>query len=184
MLAPVAFYGEYSLLTNTPTDVSFFYNDAGYVTYQDILDKVDASNLSEVAFNGDYASLNNTPQNLSYFNNDVGYLSEHQDISGKENILKDIKSLAASGTISLTDNSINKITATGTVTFSLPSVVSTKYHQILVLLTMSTVRTINLGTTHYFTGEAPDLTKAGLYNIIYEYNGTYWVVGAIYKGTS
>ncbi len=95
-----------------------------------------------------------------------------------------VTTLATSGTISLKDNSINRISASSTVTFSLPSVTSTTYHQILVQLTMSTVRTINLGTTHYFNGEAPDLSKAGLYNIFYEHNGTYWTVGAIYKGTS
>lgn len=95
-----------------------------------------------------------------------------------------ITTLSTSGTISLKDNSINRISASGTVTFSLPSATSAKYHQILVQLTMSSVRTINLGTTRYFNGEAPDLSKAGLYNIFYEHNGTYWTVGAIYKGTS
>ena len=95
-----------------------------------------------------------------------------------------ITTLATSGTISLKDNSVNRISASGNVTFSLPTVNATAYHQILVQLTMTTVRTVNLGTTHYFNGEAPDLSKAGLYNIFYEYNGTYWTVGSIYKGSS
>ena len=165
------------------------------------------SDLSEVAKSGDYYDLKNLPTNLSDFQNDAGYLTEHQDISGKANIsdlaavatsgdyqtaaqvnslisaLNNIKSLSSSGTISLTDNTIHRITVTGTVTFSLPSSLSSSlFHQMLVQLYMASVYTINLGTSKYFSNESPDLKTAGYYNIIYEHNGSSWVVGAIYKG--
>lgn len=35
-------------------------------------------------FDGDYQKLTNKPTDLSEFNNDVGYLTQHQNISGKE----------------------------------------------------------------------------------------------------
>lgn len=90
-----------------------------------------------------------------------------------------VTTLATSGTISLADNSVNRIAPTGTVTFSLPTVSdNTVFHQILVQMTLSTSRTINLGTTKYFTGSQPSFA-AGTYDILYEYNGTNWVVGAV-----
>ena len=98
-----------------------------------------------------------------------------------------VNSLSASGTITLSDNTVNKITATGTVTFSLPSISDTTiFHQILIQLSMSTARTINLNTTYYFNSKAPDMSAAGTYNIIYEYDNTasHWVVGAIKKGAA
>lgn len=84
-----------------------------------------------------------------------------------------------SGTISLADNSINRIAPTGTVTFSLPSVSNHNiFHQILVQITLSSVITINLGTSVYFGGEKPTF-ETGKYNIVYEHNGTSWTVGAV-----
>lgn len=98
---------------------------------------------------------------------------------------KNITTLSSSGTISLTDNSINKITSSGTITFSLPSISNSSiFHQILVQLTMNTVVTINLGTTYFFNAETPDLSSTGTYNIIYEYDGSRWVCGAIKKGVA
>lgn len=95
-----------------------------------------------------------------------------------------ITSLASSGTINLTDNSINVITPSGTVTFSLPTITdNTVFHQILVQVNLSTSQTINVGTTHYFNGKAPDFSSTGKYDIIYEYDklGSYWVCGWMRK---
>ncbi len=103
-------------------------------------------------------------------------------LDAKQVINLPITTLATSGTISLSDNSINRISPTATITFSLPSVsVHTYFHQILVQMYLSTTRTINLGTTVYFGGEAPEF-EAGRYNIIYEHNGSNWVVGAVLVG--
>jgi len=106
-------------------------------------------------------------------------------ISTYERISKDITTLSSNGTISLTDNSINKITPTGTITFTLPSISDTTvFHQILIQLTMNTVVTIDLGTTYFFNATTPDLSSTGIYNIIYEYDGSHWVCGAIKKGVA
>lgn len=103
-------------------------------------------------------------------------------LNTKQLINLPVKTLATSGTIALSDNSINRITPTSTVTFSLPSVTNhTYFHQILVQMTLSATRTINLGTSVYFGGEAPEF-ETGKYNIIYEHNGSAWVVGAVLIG--
>lgn len=103
-----------------------------------------------------------------------------------EVINKSVITLATSGTIALTDNSINKITPAGTVTFTLPSVSNGTFHQILVQLNMTSVKTINLGTTYFFNKTKPDLSTAGTYSIIYEYDSaaSHWVCGVLNKGVA
>ena len=98
---------------------------------------------------------------------------------------KSLITLATSGTIALTDNSVNTITPSGAVTFTLPTVTdNTTFHQILVQVHLSTVYTITLGTSYYFNKTAPDLSAIGEYNLIFEYDkaNQYWVVGCIAKG--
>ena len=91
--------------------------------------------------------------------------------------------LATSGTINLSDNSINRIIPSGTVTFSLPAVSdNTKFHQILVQLFLNSTYTINPGTSYFFNNVVPDLSTVGLYDIAYEHDGTRWVCGVIVKG--
>ena len=98
-----------------------------------------------------------------------------------------INTLATEGTIALTDNTVNAITPTGAVTFTLPSITSSgagKFHQILVQVNLSTVYTINLGTTYCFDLNFPTLSIEGMYDVIYEYDNATdnWVCGAIFKG--
>ena len=91
--------------------------------------------------------------------------------------------LASTGTINLTDNSVNRITPSGTVTFTLPTVTDhTKFHQILIQINLNDAYTINLGTTYYFNKAVPDFSTTGIYNLIYEHDGTRWVCGSIVKG--
>ena len=126
------------------------------------------------------------PTNTNQLTNGAGFITS-SDLSSYQLIAQNMSSLSASGTIALSDNTINKISATGTVTFSLPSVSDlTKFHQIFVQLYMSSAQTINLGTTYYFSKTAPDMSAAGTYNIIYEYDNTasHWVVGVLSKGTA
>lgn len=108
-------------------------------------------------------------------------------LSSYQLITQSMTSLSSSGTIALSDNTINKISATGSVTFTLPSVTDlTKFHQIFVQLSMASAQTIDLGTTYYFSSTAPDLSQAGTYNLYWEYDNTasHWVVGVIPKGQS
>lgn len=96
--------------------------------------------------------------------------------------------LATSGTIALSDNSINSITPTASVTFTLPTITdNTTFHQILVQLNLTNTSYIDgtqLGTTYYFNLSAPSFPQTGNYNIYFEYDATggNWYVGNIIKG--
>ena len=105
-----------------------------------------------------------------------------------DNINKPVISLETSGTVALSDNSVNSITPSDDIAFTLPVISdNTVFHQILVQINLSTVYDIDLGlgvTPHYFNKTAPDFTNAGIYNLIYEYDkaNQYWVAGVIEKG--
>ena len=117
----------------------------------------------------------------SYIDNSI------PDVSVYQLIAQSMTTLFASGTIALSDNTINKISATGTVTFTLPTITDlTVFHQIFVQLGMASAQTINLGTSYYFNKTSPDLSTAGTYNLYFEYDNdaTHWVVGTLPKGTA
>lgn len=91
--------------------------------------------------------------------------------------------LTTSGTLVLEDLSTNYVAPTGAITFSLPTITdNTKFHQILVQINMTGVVSIDVGTTYYFNKTAPDLSEAGTYDLIWEYDGAHWVCGLLSKG--
>lgn len=65
---------------------------------------VTPNDLSSVATSGSYNDLSNkptiptVPTNVSAFTNDAGYLTQHQDISGKENTSNKVTSITSSST--------------------------------------------------------------------------------------
>lgn len=92
----------------------------------------------------------------------------------------------ASGIWALQNNAINVINLTANATFNPPlssQIDHTILNQIVVQLKMIDAQQINLGTTYYMGGVAPDLSQAGTYNIYYEFdeNESAWCVGAILK---
>ena len=109
-------------------------------------------------------------------------------VADKEDISKSIIDLGTSnGTFTLNDNLIYKITPNGTCIFTLPTNLnSTNFHQILIQINLSTVYTIDVGTSYYFNKTTPDLSESGVYNLIYEYdtNDGYWVCGLLTKGAT
>lgn len=84
----------------------------------------------------------------------------------------------------LTSNSINRVTVNSDCKFSLPFLEDgfDKFHQILVQVNLEFIASIDLGTDCFFNEEVPNMSKPGFYNLIYEYNGSYWVVGCIKSG--
>lgn len=59
----------------------------------------------------------------------------------------------------------------------------TTFHQILVQINLEDTYSIDVGTDIFFGGKTPDLSKAGVYNLVYEYdnNNDYWVCGLLMK---
>lgn len=94
-----------------------------------------------------------------------------------------INTLNGSGSIQLESNTINRVTVSGALEFTLPATVNNAiYNQILVQVDLSTYYNVTLGTTYTFNGVLPALTEAGKYNLIYEYDGANWYVGIMNKG--
>lgn len=92
----------------------------------------------------------------------------------------------AGGVWSLQANKVNVINLSASATMSLPQSAAldlTILNQIIVQLKMVDPQQINLGTTNYLSGVAPDLSQAGVYNIYYEWdnNDNAWYVGAVLK---
>lgn len=96
-------------------------SSGGTSSWEDIADK---PTFAEVATSGDYSDLDNTPTiptKTSDLDNDSGFLTEHQDISGKQDTLvsgTNIKtingtSILGSGDIEI-DSSIPVVEASGT----------------------------------------------------------------------
>ena len=73
------FSGDYNDLTNTPTALSSFSNDVGFVTSSIVVGYATegyVNNLVSIStFSGDYNDLTNTPVGLSSFTNDVGFVT-------------------------------------------------------------------------------------------------------------
>lgn len=74
--------------------------------------------------------------------------------------------------IPLKNNSVNFIEPNRKIVFELPEICDFPpvFSQIFVQLSLQNVQTIDLGTEYFFNNEIPDLSKPGLYDIIYEFN--------------
>ena len=98
------FSGDYEDLSNKPTipeDLSDLNDDATHRLVTDI-EKTTWNNKSN--FSGSYNDLTDkptipvVPTNVSAFTNDAGYLTQHQDISGKEDKNNKVTSISSSST--------------------------------------------------------------------------------------
>ena len=135
---------------------------------------------------GLFKYVSGTDANLAF--NITSALNNNWDIIDNSVIKGNIIELSGTSP-TLTNNRAHKITITGTTTFSLPSGSSTEFKQMVVLLYMASAYSISLaqsGTTiKYFGGTAPNMSSAGYYTIIYEYDSIQncWVVGALKKAS-
>lgn len=138
--------------------------------------------------------MSTTTSNLGLFKYDVSAdaqvafsitqaLNNNWDILDKSIMKGDIISLNSSGTLSLTNNRVHKVSATGNITFVLPTGSTSEFKEIVVLLYLPSIYTIDLGTTNYFGGNSPSMSEIGYYTIIYEYDSVRsgWSVGVLKK---
>lgn len=74
--------------------------------------------------------------------------------------------------IPLENNSVNFIVPDRKIIFELPEINDnfSSFSQIFVQLGLQTAQTIDLGTEYFFNNEIPDLSKSGLYDIMYEFS--------------
>lgn len=94
---------------------------------------------------------------------------------------------ATSGTVNLTTNKVYKMSINGATTFSLGTPPNTAiYNQIKLMLNVTTVATINWGTTLFYNGNPPPVTAAGQYAIYFDWeaNISQWVCGGMAVATA
>jgi len=99
--------------------------------------------------------------------------------------IQNLTELVSGNELTLEEDSIYYLELSQNVTFKLPEPEDTGiYHQILIQLTLTSVVTIDLGTTYFLNEETPDLSETGDYDIIFEFNPYYtkWFCGVIKKG--
>ena len=100
-------------IPTVPTNVSKFTNDAGYLNKSEA-DKLYAPIGSASDGSGSYATqdfvkdeiakidIPTVPTKVSAFTNDAGYLTEHQDISGKQDAIDDLEDIRANAELAKT----------------------------------------------------------------------------------
>ena len=92
-----------------------------------------------------------------------------------------------SGTVSLTTNKVYRMNLSGTTTFSITTPSNTGiYNQIKIMLNVTTVATINWGTSYFYNGTAPDVSATGQYAIYYDWDApsSRWVCGGMSVATA
>lgn len=72
-------------------------------------------------------------------------------------------------------------TITEDTTITLPVLGGTDFHQIMLFLEVQGTPNITWGTTWFFNGEIPNVLDKHS-NVIFEYDGARWVMGAVAKG--
>jgi hypothetical protein len=90
-----------------------------------------------------------------------------------------------SNTPTLEAGKVYTMTPTGNVTITLAQPDDTTIlNQIILQLNLTSVRTINVGTTYYINKKAPNLSATGSYNLIWEWDkaNSKWVCGLLTKG--
>ena len=123
--------------------------------------------------------ITSTNENISSLQASI-ISSVNSIISSTLSTYQDINSLPSSGDVALTVNTVNKITPTGAINFQLPTITdNTKYYQIYVMLDLTTYYNVDLGVDWSFDNTLPTITQAGKYNLIYEWDGSNWVVGIL-----
>lgn len=172
---------QYDSIVSPSEDEMYFITD-GKVSADDV---DDTNSTNKFVTSSDITTWNGKQDALVSGNNIKTINNTSILGSGNIDTLSQPVTVLSGTSITLADNSINTLTPTGNTTFTLPTVTDTTvFHQILVQLNLSTVYTIDLGTTTYFNSEAPDLSAIGNYNLIFEYDNALsaWVVGCLGKG--
>lgn len=155
--------------------------------------KADASTLSNYLTTTDAEDLYASKSGLSstYLSKmeAIAYYVSKSDWSALEteltNFVKQEIVTLSTNTPTLEAGKVYSMTPTGNVTITLAEPDdSSILNQIILQLNMTTLRTINVGTTYYINKKAPNLSTTGSYNLIWEWDkaNSKWVCGLLTKG--
>lgn len=119
----------------------------------------------------------------------IAYYVSKSDWSALEteltNFVKQEIVTLSTNTPTLEAGKVYSMTPTGNVTITLAEPDDASIlNQIILQLNMTTLRTINVGTTYYINKKAPNLSTTGSYNLIWEWDkaNSKWVCGLLTKG--
>ena len=167
-LAKVATSGSYNDLSDKPTiptvpsNISAFTNDKGYLTSAPV-----TSVNNQI---GDVTII--LPTKTSELTNDSGYLTQHQDISGKADVMTFETNSNATPSATLAWNKVTELTSTAlsTITVTLPTAPTTNVGKtqeaILRFLTPSTAPTITFPSgIRWAGGSAPSIEASTYYEV-------------------
>lgn len=136
------------------------------------------------------AAIPTVPTNVSAFTNDAGYLTQHQDISGKEDvttIVAPVNTIDATLSITTLITEVGKYyrldVAVETLTVTLPAITDlTTVRTVVIYLTGGTTPSITISTADskdvYFQ-DGFEIKANSTYEINCLFNGVAWIVAAV-----
>jgi hypothetical protein len=152
-----------------------------FVTAQE---KANWNNKSD--FSGSYNDLSDkptipvVPTNVSAFNNDAGYLTEHQDISGKED---KVDIVAASGTTLTAEvGKYYTLSNVGTLAITLPTIAAgtTKVQTVTFYIAAGSTPAVTFTSTHsIYYSDGFEIAADTTYEVSAAWNGIAWVVASV-----
>ena len=152
-----------------------------FVTEQE---KTNWNNKSE--FSGSYNDLSDkptipvVPTNVSAFNNDAGYLTEHQDISGKEDKVDIVSSSGT--TLTAEVGKYYTLSSVGTLAITLPTIAAgtTKVQTVTFYIAAGSTPAVTFTSTHsIYYSDGFEIAASSTYEVSAAYNGIAWVVASV-----
>ncbi len=195
------FSGSYNDLSNKPTIPTTLSQLSEDSTHRVVSDTEKTAWNNKSNFSGSYNDLTDkptipdVPTNVSAFNNDAGYLTEHQDISGKEDMTTIVAPVnATDATLPVTSLTcdVGKYyrldVPVETLAVTLPAITdSTTVRTVVIYLTGGTTPAVTITSTAIEGGVAPNVYYQDGYEIesgkTYEvnclWNGVAWVIASV-----
>lgn len=132
------------------------------------------------------AQILNKPTNVSAFNNDAGYLTQHQDISGKQDKMSIVTWPSISDTVTVVTGSYNKLSPVNTINTLQIRLSHNSENKIqTVVIYMETGTTPAITWVPSTSGEAIyiadgfEIEASSTYEVSALWNGTNWYVAGI-----
>ena len=154
------------------------------VTNEPIANAEQIGNLATVATSGSYNDLEDKPTiptNTSDLNNDSGFLTEHQDITGKENAMP--IATATGETLTAVVGNYYRLNNVGTLAITLPTIVgATKLQAITFLIACglsALVTFVPQGTETILKQEGFVLEDNTKYEVTALWNGSEWTLSRV-----
>lgn len=193
-IASVTLNADYTLTivftdgaSTTTTSIRGAKGDPGTTDYNKLENK---PVLAAVATSGSYNDLNDkpvipvVPTNVSAFNNDAGYLTQHQDISGKEDLTTIVPVTTEMSALTTDVGKYYRIDVpVETLAVTLPAMTdNTTVRTVVIYLTAGTTPAITITSADskdVYYQDGFEIETGSTYEINALFNGSAWVVAGV-----